>query len=151
MTIPSKSKLVVYLVLLFVLGGVTGSGITYKLVKTHAPGRRPGHSPPDFTERMRADFQSRLGLSPEQMQKINPMIDQAGVELRSIQTNTMQRVSQVFDNLHAQMRPQLTPEQITRLEEMQKEFREKRRGGGYRMGRPENSNGPAAQTNAPSK
>lgn len=148
MTIPSKGKLVAYLVLLFVLGGVTGSGITYKLVKGHGSGRGPGHTPPDFTERMRSEFQSRLGLSAEQMEKINPMIDQAGVELRSIQTNTTQRVSQVFDNLHAQMRPLLTPEQTARLEEMQKEFRERRQ---HRGRRPENSTGSPARTNAPSK
>ncbi|EEF59894.1 hypothetical protein [Pedosphaera parvula] len=149
MTIPSKGKLIVYLVMLFVLGAVTGSGITYKLVKGHPPGRGPGHPPGDFTERMRSDLKTRLNLTADQVDKINPMIDVAGAELRSIQTNTMQRVSQVFDNLHAQMRPLLTDEQKTKLEEMEKEFRERRHRS--RSGHPETPPGSAGQTNAPVK
>jgi hypothetical protein len=124
MTQPSKGKLILYVVSLFLVGAITGSALTYSLMgKRHQHGERPSVG---IVEHMRSELKSKLGLTDEQVKKFDPMIDKAGTELHGIQTNTMQRVSQVIDNLHAQMRPELTPEQKTKLEEMEKEFRERR-------------------------
>jgi Na+/phosphate symporter len=142
---PSKGKLVLYVVSLFLVGAITGSALTYSIVgKRHGRG---DHPPRGMTEHMRADLKTKLGLTEEQSKKIDPMIDKAGAELQGIQTNTMQRVSQVIESLHAQMRPELTAEQKTKLEEMEKEFRERRN-------RFRRSDGPSAspsKTNSVSK
>ncbi|MDB6122609.1 MAG: hypothetical protein JWQ71_1602 [Pedosphaera sp.] len=121
---PSKGKLVLYVVSLFLVGAITGSALTYSIV-----GKRRGHGdrpPRGVTEHMRTELKSKLGLTDEQSKKIDPMIDKAGAELQGVQTNTMQRVSQVIESLHAQIRPELTAEQKVKLEEMAKEFRERR-------------------------
>jgi hypothetical protein len=121
---PSKGKLISYVVSLFLVGAITGSALTYSFVGRHHG--RGEHPPRGMQDRMRADLKARLGLTDAQSKKIDPMIEKAGAELQSIQTNTMQRVSQVIESLHAQIRPELTPEQKIKLEEMEKEFRERR-------------------------
>ena len=71
-----------------------------------------------------ARFQSQLALTPEQAQKIDPMIDQA---MRRVEAIRKETASQVFANvstLHEQVLTVLTPEQKAKFEELERERRD---------------------------
>ena len=66
-----------------------------------------------------------LALTPEQLQKIDPMIDEAMHRVEAIRKET---ASQVFANvttLHEQMLAVLTPEQKAKFEVLERERRER--------------------------
>ena len=73
-------------------------------------GRGFRHSP---LERMT----DNLNLTPEQKTKIQPLIDQAQPQLEQIHREAMQKSKAVMDNIMAQIRPLLTPEQQKKLDE----------------------------------
>ena len=66
-----------------------------------------------------------LNLTPEQKTKIQPIIDQAKPQIENIRREAMQKTKAVMDNLRAQVRPMLTPDQQKKLEDAQND----RRGG----------------------
>jgi Spy/CpxP family protein refolding chaperone len=80
--------------------------------------------PTQIGARLRARFQSQLALTPDQVQKIDPMIDQAMHRVEAIRKET---ASQVFANvsaLHEHMLTVLTPEQKAKFEELERERRD---------------------------
>ena len=66
-----------------------------------------------------------LNLTPEQKTKVQPIIDQAKPQIENIRREAMQKTKAVMDNLRAQIRPMLTPDQQKKLEDAQND----RRGG----------------------
>jgi len=120
---PTKGKLILYLVLLFVAGAVTGSVITYGSVQRTGLGGPP-RPPGDIVAHLKQKFQTRLDLTPEQQAKINPMVEKAGVALRAAHDDSTKQFARIFDDLNAQVATVLTPEQKTKLEEMEREHRE---------------------------
>ena len=73
-----------------------------------------------------------LNLTPEQKTKIQPIIDQAKPQIENIRREAMQKTKAVMDNLRAQIRPMLTPDQQKKLEDAQNDRRggrEGRKGG----------------------
>ena len=80
--------------------------------------------PAEIGARLRARFQSRLDLTPEQVQKIDPMIDQAMRRVEAIRQETASQVFANVSNLHEQVLLVLTPEQKAKFEELERERRE---------------------------
>jgi len=107
-----------YAAAIFVAGGVSGGALGVYETKSNlfAPSRDD-----EIAIRMRNHLQTRLGLNPDQVAKINPIIDGAASELHSIRAETMQRVNKVFEDSYAKVSAILTPEQRTKLDQMQKE------------------------------
>jgi Spy/CpxP family protein refolding chaperone len=68
-------------------------------------------------------LRAELKLTPEQMQKISPIIDRAASELKTKREQTMRDVHEIFKQAHREMQPFLTPEQRTRLQELEKRHR----------------------------
>ena len=121
MTSLSKRKLGVYVLALFLAGGGSGALVAWKVCRRMPVAPVP---PAEIGARLRARFQSRLGLTPDQAQKIDPMIDQAMRRLEEIRKETASHVFANVSNLDAQVRAVLTPEQKTRFEELERERRE---------------------------
>ena len=80
--------------------------------------------PAEIGARLRARFQSQLDLTPEQVQKIDPMIDQAMRRVEAIRQETASHVFANVSNLHEQVLTVLTPEQKTKFEELERERRD---------------------------
>ena len=121
MTAFGKQKLAAYVVAIFLAGAGSGALIAWHV------GRRTPVTPLPAAEigaRLRARFQSRLDLTPEQVQKINPMIDQAMRRVEIIRGETASHIFANVSNLHEQVLLVLTPEQKAKFEQLDGERRE---------------------------
>lgn len=86
----------------------------------------------DPLERMTQD----LNLTPEQKAKVQPILDQAKPQIEQIHRDAMQKTKAVIDNAMGQIRPLLTPEQQTKLDQA-KNDRGGRHGGRHHHGQDE--------------
>ena len=75
MTSPGKWKLGVYVLAIFLAGAGSGALIGWQVCRRTPVAPVP---PAEIGARLRARFQSQLALTPDQAQKIEPMIDQIG-------------------------------------------------------------------------
>ena len=111
-------KLILTFVLVFLAGAACGFFGALHL--HHFFGRMDsGAMAQHLKQRLRAE----LKLTPEQMQKISPIIDRAASELKTKREQTMRDVHEIFKQAHREMQPFLTPEQRTRLQELEKRHR----------------------------
>ena len=76
-----------------------------------------------MAQHLKQRLRAELKLTPEQMQKISPIIDRAASELKTKREQTMRDVHEIFKQAHREMQPFLTPEQRTRLEQLEKRHR----------------------------
>jgi hypothetical protein len=113
----AKWKVVTYMVALFAAGAVTGSVVSYRVGRRAM--NRP-HAPADY---LRARY-DKLGLSPEQAKKIEPMIEAAGAQLRKEQADYIKRIHQIKDEFNGKIASELTPEQNQKLDEMDRQRHE---------------------------
>jgi Spy/CpxP family protein refolding chaperone len=120
MTAPGKLKLGLYVLAIFLAGGGSGALVAWNLCRRTPAAPLP---PAEIGARLRARFQSRLNLTPEQAQKIDPMIDQAMRRVEAIRQQTANHVFANVSNLHGQVLTVLTPEQQERFEELERERR----------------------------
>jgi len=120
MTSPNKLKLGLYVLVLFLAGGASGALISWQICRRTPVAPLPAA---EIGGRLRARFQSRLNLSPEQMQQISPLIDQAMRRVEAIRTENASQVFANVSNLHEQVLQVLTPDQKTKFEELERERR----------------------------
>ena len=74
-----------------------------------------------------------LNLTPEQKTKVQPILDQARPQIEDIRREALQKTKAVMDNVKAQIRPMLTPEQQQKLDEVRNDRhadRAERKGNG---------------------
>lgn len=116
-----KRKLALYVLAIFLAGGGSGALIAWKVCRRMPVVSRP---PAEIGKRLRARFQSRLALTPDQARKIDPMIDQATRRVETIRQETASQVFANVSNLHEQVLMVLTPEQKATFEELDRERRE---------------------------
>jgi|SRR5919109_3876347 Spy/CpxP family protein refolding chaperone len=58
-----------------------------------------------------------LNLTPDQQAKVQPIIDQAQPKIAEIHREAMQKIKEVMTSTASQIRPLLTPDQQTKLDE----------------------------------
>ena len=116
-----KSKLALYVLAIFLAGGGSGALIAWQ-VSRRAP--VPPMSTTEIGARLRARFQSQLALTPEQAQKIDPMIGGAMRRLDVIRKETASNVFANVSDMHEQMLTVLTPAQKAAFEEIERGRRE---------------------------
>jgi Spy/CpxP family protein refolding chaperone len=76
-----------------------------------------------MAQHLKKRLRAELKLTPEQMQQISPVVDRAASQLKTKREQTMRDVHEIFEQAHRDMQPFLTPEQRTRLEELEKRHR----------------------------
>ena len=96
MTQFSKWKTIGYAVAIFVAGGVSGGALGVYETKSHLfdPQREQ-----EIAGHWRQRLTDKLGLTPDQVAQINPIIDSGATQLRSIRADTMQRLNIEYDFL----------------------------------------------------
>lgn len=72
-----------------------------------------------LAEHMKRQLQWELRLTSEQVQQISPIIDRATSQLQAEREQTMRDVHNIFTETHRQMEPFLSPEQRTKLEQIE--------------------------------
>ena len=105
------------LLAIFVAGGVTGW-------LSRPPGRM--HGPPrgnDLAAHLRSRLTHELALTPQQVEKINPIVEASATELDKSWRESAERATKIIDEMHAKLAAILTPEQQQKLAAL----REKRR------------------------
>lgn len=124
MTSLGKRKLATYILLIFLAGAGSGALVAWQVSRRVPVAPLP---PAEIGARLRARFQSQLALTPDQVQKIDPMIDQAMLRVEAIRQETASHVFANVSKLHEQVLTVLTPEQKTQFEELERERRDRLR------------------------
>ena len=104
--------------LVFVAGVTTGGLLSALHMRRHFLG--PPHSG-EVGDRMREHLRRALDLTPEQAEKIAPIVDATSAKLEAIRVETAQRVRSAMEESERQISPQLTPEQQTKLQKLKLE------------------------------
>jgi hypothetical protein len=107
---------------LFLTGGVSGSLITYSVVRKQAM-PNPTRTVHTWTQNLMQKLERAGRLTPEQSAKIQPRVETAVKQMKSIQIQAMQQGSNALDAALAEIETGLNPDQQKRLER----FRERRR------------------------
>ena len=91
-------------------------------------GGRHGHM---IGNRMREHLRRELQLTPEQFEKLAPIIDRTSAELEAIRSETGRRVAETMNSSREEIAPLLTPEQREKLDRMRERHRHilRMRGG----------------------
>jgi hypothetical protein len=118
----SSWKLILVFAVLFLTGGLSGSVITYSVLRRQTL-PNPTRSFHSWTENLMQKIQRIARLTPEQSAKIRPRVEAAVKQMQSIQVQAMQQGSDALDAALAEIEPELNPDQQKRLER----FRERRR------------------------
>jgi hypothetical protein len=116
---PARGRVVVYSLALFVAGGICGAMVTSRLSanqQTLVVNRSP-----EIAAKIRAKLTAKLALTPEQLDKVRPLIEKASEELEASHRDCLKRISAAIDRLHLELGPLLTPEQQPKLTELDAE------------------------------
>ena len=107
MTFPGHTKLKVWLVLVvvFVLGSITGAALTGLYLARS--GNRPGRSAYDRFEKMRVE----LNLTDEQTKAVSAILDETRNEYKALRAELRPRFDEPRQKARAKIRALLTPEQ----------------------------------------
>ena len=70
---------------------------------------------------IRAKLKAKLNLTPEQEQKIGPIIKTASESLEASHRTCLKSVLEVINQMQSAITPLLTPEQVARLKELDAE------------------------------
>jgi Spy/CpxP family protein refolding chaperone len=116
-----KWKLGLAFLLVFVAGAATGSYFGIHHFR-HFVMLGPPHSG-DIPDRMREHLRSALNLTPEQENKIAPVINATSAKLETIRVETAERVRTVMEESKREVAPLLTPEQQNKLEKLETQHR----------------------------
>ena len=113
-------KLIAGFILVFIAGGITGAflgGLHARHVFFEF------HHPELIGVRMKEQFRSELHLTPEQLEKISPIIDKTAAELQQVRNDTSGRVREIWMEAHRQLAANLTDEQRQKLQQMKERQR----------------------------
>ena len=114
-------------------GGFAGARHMKKQRKKHIMMMSPHHGP--VAERMRKHLRDELELTPEQAEKVDPIIETATATLQTIRRETASRVRNTMEEAGREMSPYLTPEQQGKLQQLHEKHQGHLRGRGFH-GRP---------------
>lgn len=115
----TKSKVIAYLIVIFIAGGATGAVITLKGARerdVEAP------SLEKTCNRLQDRLVSKLGLTEDQVAKLQPVFDETAEALRKVHFKALCDTDHILRRAHERIAKELTPEQQAKLAE----FDEKR-------------------------
>jgi len=116
-------KLVLLLAGIFAAGVVTGGFVTVRfgrqfLARAHVPMEQWGPN------RLKL-LTDRLALTPEQQEKLGPIIKRDADELAKVRNSSMTELRRIMDQMDHDIAQVLTPEQKEKFEKLSRELRER--------------------------
>jgi hypothetical protein len=122
----TKTTIAFYIALIFLAGGIAGAGVAtaYKPAKAPPPqrGERKGPpSPEEFQNHIFNRMKEKLVLTPEQIEKVEPVFRKGFEEVRAIQDRSIKEVQAAVKRNHDEIAKLISAEQATKLEEMDRE------------------------------
>ena len=120
-------KVILALVALFLLGAATGVVGTLKVVKRFIESRT---NPERMSQSMLQEYHRRLRLTPEQVERIRPILQRTGREMWELRTEMSGRTLQVIRLAQDEIAGELTPEQREEFSQVNKEMRERYKQAG---------------------
>jgi hypothetical protein len=119
----NRVKAICYALALLVLGGVIGAMIKSAMSATPQSlllGREDEIEATIFNH-----LDAKLALTPQQKQRIEPLVKKTAQELEASHFDCLKRVNEALDKLHAEIKPELIPEQQEKMRELESERAEK--------------------------
>jgi uncharacterized membrane protein len=117
-------KMVLLLVGIFVAGGVTGAFVLARFGRELGL-RRP--MPEQWAPMQLQRLGERLDLTPAQNEQLQPIVRRNMEDLKRLRASSLAETRVVFERMQREIAEKLTPEQRTKFEQMNKEFRERTR------------------------
>lgn len=123
----SNFLILLYLVLIFGSGVVVGAFVTHlyavKTVSAKAPA--PRMTPEEFRRQYTTDMQQHLGLTPDQMTKLNVVLDDTGARVHAEHQRHNLEMKTIHDEQVSKTRALLTAAQLPEYEKLRKEREER--------------------------
>jgi hypothetical protein len=116
---------------IFLAGALSGAALTMVL-GPHFHHTLGGEA--QISKRIMGRLTDELGLTPDQQQKIQPVIDESAKELREVHGEEVRRVGQIIRLTNEQIAPFLTPDQKAHLDKIETDGNNSifgRRPGGF--------------------
>jgi Spy/CpxP family protein refolding chaperone len=113
-------KVVLYATLIFAAGLFLGLLAGPLVLRTFL---RPP-TPAEMSSHILARLQSRLALTPEQTAQIKPFVQLTSSDIEAIRVATAKQISDRIAETNSRISPLLTPDQKTKLDQMEAERRE---------------------------
>ena len=113
MTGPSRGKAIAYTAALFLAGGICGAMLMTRM-STAAQSLKLGRTD-EIAVKIQEKLKASLELTPAQLDKFKPLIVKAAGKLESSHRDCLDRISAALDTLHAQIMPELTPDQKLKM------------------------------------
>ena len=130
----TKGKIVVYLAAIFVAGGVTGGVISWRESgeKKWKPPTAKG-----ICDSFRNRLRSELGLTPEQLQRLEPLLQKRVTTMEEIRARTVKDLEELIRASDAEIADalNLSSDQRAKLQQMERN-RSDHFGKGHRGGPP---------------
>jgi Spy/CpxP family protein refolding chaperone len=123
MTRPAAWKVLLYTVALFIAGAVCGAMVMSRRTPAADQPLKLGRTG-EIADRIRTKLDARLQLTPDQQQKFDPLFVKTSTELEAIHKDCLDRITAALDQLHVEMGPGLTPEQLQSVKALEAERRE---------------------------
>ena len=117
-----RLRIGVCLAIIFLAGGVTGAVISVRFIQ-HKSAEQPRSA--EWTERAMKKLSTELDLSPEQAERIRPIVAVSCEEAADIHRRSRLEVARAISNIYDAIEPELDPGQRDRLEQMQLRHRER--------------------------
>ena len=117
----NRSRLLAYMVVLFLAGAATGALITWQLAERHFAALRPA---PDITALLRDRLKAAVPLTAEQQLQVEPLLQQAGARMQQMRVDHIAQYSRARAEFYHQLEPLLTPAQRQSLATMENKYLE---------------------------
>jgi Spy/CpxP family protein refolding chaperone len=120
-------QIVFYFLLVFLSGSVVG-GLAYRTYNPPAARGSNGSAPPapgEWRRQYMEESKVRLGLTDEQMAKLNSIMDQTEARFHDQHEHENEMVNEIREDHIARVRSILTPDQLSKYEELHREREER--------------------------
>jgi hypothetical protein len=122
--IASRSlRIALCLTLLFAMGAFAGSSFTRARDRRWLASQSLllQSAEDGWLQRLHDRYAADLGMTPEQIARVQPAMEQARLQFREVRQDASQRARQIMTSLYQSVQKQLTPDQQSRFARLVKE------------------------------